>query len=425
MSVMHLGHQQLLTAIQHAPTYAISHTPSVDGIDAELYAHNIQSLKRKVRGQLGLLESHALTQLTLRNLSVSAFNEIQLSLEPHLDRLHIRIDFDSDTGGCIFKCPSAAHEAGLCAWQNLVALLQEIRMPLQLSQKVRWFAGAPDIPLRSLSGKQDSKKTPDLCLRYAGSSTPTIVIETGFSESCVLLRQDARRWLQGTYDPATDTGVQCVILFRIHKVMKQIFQNGYINTAVIDSYKNYRGIDIEIWRNQTIPGTCTPLLSGTTQGNAQKHTTPIMISAGGYSIEAIIEKEIPAWQEFIKTSKETLLHTKGHRDSAPIPRGVSQKESMDYITIYLEDIVSPANVPAARWETKYANIPIQLFLRGYLSTLDLELHHGREPQDNDTIVEEDAWAAFDMDEEALGISHDDSDKGSSDEGHEGAPTVLA
>ncbi|KAF8459314.1 hypothetical protein BGX38DRAFT_1325584 [Terfezia claveryi] len=94
-------------------------------------------------------------------------------------------------------------------------------MPSFLRKLITWSKGQADTALPPVSTGGKRIKSPDCSLGPADQALPTLVLETGYSESGSNLHNDAKTWLVRSIRDGVaeleDHAAQCVILLKVSK----------------------------------------------------------------------------------------------------------------------------------------------------------------------------------------------------------------
>ncbi|KAF8432868.1 hypothetical protein BGX38DRAFT_1333924 [Terfezia claveryi] len=319
--------------------------------------------------------------LCLTGLDPARFEKLYADLEPQLERSRMPIDYDADTCTWIIQCASGAHESGAAGWAKMVQILQSINMPMSAKSGMVWVGGQPDLRLSSASGAGLSCKTPDASLTFGWLTTSSIVLETGLSESMSKLRLDMRRLLQGGSKPETDSGLQCVILLRIHPVARRMARGEKVDwPSGGANATNDDAMTIEVWRNARDEDNDHKiiLLGGDKRGGSKRQqTNPILVSQQVYSLSQLQDDFIPEFKIKVLESQvmmeSALRAAKLCKRKPPIPRNVPMAAAPHhgeepYFTIYFEDLVTQSEVPRHLRNLIYVNVPYRIFIDAYLET---------------------------------------------------------
>lgn len=230
-----------------------------------------------------------------------------------------------------------------------------------------------------------------------------MALATELSESMQKLRLDSRRFLDGGCERETDSGVQCVILLRIHPIAREMVrgENVDLTSRNVDTTDN-NAMTIEIWRNARdetnghkliISGPNKPDSEGT--GSSQQYTNPILISRQVFTLSQLKYEFIPELQrKYLQPEgimEPALAAAKLCKAKPPIPRNIplnaaspegndltpadinpatfprhALDESIPYFTIYFEDLVTQSEVPDQLRNLIYINVPYRVFMDAYL-----------------------------------------------------------
>ncbi|RMZ76861.1 hypothetical protein DV738_g4694, partial [Chaetothyriales sp. CBS 135597] len=127
--------------------------------------------------------------LVFTNVSSTDRAEMDVALEKM--RIHTRMTYFMDENLLIVKFPTAKHEG---AHGDLMDMIKWKIMPMGISKRECKFVGATKYYGRRSSKEADSAFRPK-SLRPDDADWPTIVLESGLSESLPRLRLDAAWWL--------------------------------------------------------------------------------------------------------------------------------------------------------------------------------------------------------------------------------------
>jgi len=170
------------------------------------------------------VDPNAATTLCIHDLPPFEYHELFNHIEPLLEGFRIKIDFHDTT--LILCRPSYTYKFGAGGWHYLGNLLQtQMPMPPPLKQLIWWHRGQPDITLPPLSIGGLRIKCPDACLGSVGKHVPTLVLETGYTQTPAKMHAAARSWLHRIIHDETEAleegAVQCVILWKINGNLPQ------------------------------------------------------------------------------------------------------------------------------------------------------------------------------------------------------------
>jgi hypothetical protein len=86
-----------------------------------------------------------------------------------------------------------------------------------------------------------SRKEPDQCITPAGMYLPTIVVESGWSESRANLHRDRDLWLYGGYG-----SVQLILIIKWNKNVTYRTVRGDIEVFELDAQGNVHSLQTEV-----------------------------------------------------------------------------------------------------------------------------------------------------------------------------------
>lgn len=216
-----------------------------------------------------------------------------------------------------------------------------------------------------------------------------MVLETGLSESMPSLHRDAQRLLQGGCNPADDSGLQCVILLRVHPAAMDLVRrfNSTTPTPTTDSTtKAGVAMTIEIWRNARDEKDNHKLiilgLDKRGGGSGREHTNPILVSKHIFTLADLRDEFIPAFiqedSDLAPAPTATLSAAAASQayqgpSFPPIPRNMPLAAqpapvnvSTPYFTIYCEDLLTQSQVPAEMRERIWVNVPFRVFVDAFV-----------------------------------------------------------
>ncbi|RPB18427.1 hypothetical protein L211DRAFT_874838 [Terfezia boudieri ATCC MYA-4762] len=377
---------QLSTGIKHA----LQSVPTPDAI-ATLSRRAYTALTDLAKD----LETHSLfhtfvdptavSVLRVNDLSPSEYLELYNLLEPQLEGFRIKIDFHDTT--LIMRRPSETHECGVRGWISVGYLLQtQMPMPPEVNECFDWRKGQVDVQLPPLSPGGLRIKCPDACLGTVDDSIPTLVLETGYSQTVGEIHTVAKTWLwRPIMDERVareDHAVQCVIVFKINEnlskhwlpAFRQAFEKNNFNTnrdlapdpASFLSKVALQSIalTVEIWRNEK-DATTGELKRERTVRNRPTCTIPVCISTHSITTEQLFDTWIWEYLSDVRSRTQEAFHTL--QDHTPIPRStVCTAQQNKYFTLYLDDLTSPKDIPPNRRETVWINVPVTVWVWGYL-----------------------------------------------------------
>ncbi|KAF8429831.1 hypothetical protein BGX38DRAFT_1232919 [Terfezia claveryi] len=159
-------------------------------------------------------DQNPVTVLCINNLPPFEYLELYNLLAPQLDDFRIKIDFYDTT--LIMRRPSHTHESGVAGWNSVGSLLQN-KMPIPPAVKsyISWQKGQIDVNLPPLSPGDLRIKCPDASLGRRDRGIPTLVLETGYSQTPGKVHIVAKSWLwrlvRNEIEALEDHAVQCVI----------------------------------------------------------------------------------------------------------------------------------------------------------------------------------------------------------------------
>ncbi|KAF8415974.1 hypothetical protein EV426DRAFT_578941 [Tirmania nivea] len=328
--------------------------------------------------------SNSVTVLCIKDLPPVEYHELYNLLAPRLEGFRIKIDFYNTT--LIMRRPSQTHESGITGWNSTGNFLRsQMPMPPELRSHIHWQKGQIDVNLPPLTRGSLRIKCPDACLGPADEGIPTLVLETGYSQTLGEAHTVAKTWLWRLIEDQTedleDHAVQCVMVFKINQnltkdwlpAFQEFFQKqdfnvnrdfapdpaSYLPTAALLSI----ALTIEIWRNET-DTTTGALKREHSVRNRRTCTIPACISVHDITTEELFDTWI--WEYLSEVPSMTnSFHTL--RDDPPIPRSTPSTDHQNkYFTLYLDDLTSPTNIPQNHRGAIWINVPIKMWVWGYL-----------------------------------------------------------
>lgn len=367
------------------------------------------------------LETHSLfhtyadpnpvTVLCINNLPPFEYLELYNLLAPQLDDFRIKIDFYDTT--LIMRRPSHTHESGVAGWNSLGSLLQN-KMPIPPAVKsyISWQKGQIDVNLPPLSPGGLRIKCPDASLGRRDRGIPTLVLETGYSQTPGEVHNVAKSWLwrlvRNGIEALEDHAVQCVIVFKINENLTKhwlpAFRDSFkrqdfnISQDLAPDPASYQSeaalksiaMTVEIWRNET-DTTTGALKRQPTVRNRPTCTIPACISKHDITTKQIFNTWI--WDYLSEVRQGTNGTFDTLREHPRIPRStVSTGQQNRYFTLYLDDLTSPEHIPQNRRGTVWVNVPIKVWVWSYFNSQGV----GFDGWKRDTVVNsEDLWANWD------------------------------
>ena len=310
-------------------------------------------------------------ELCISNISVDEFELLYEDMSPELESLRIKIDFQNTH--VILKRPTETHECGVIGWAQLTPLLSQMDMPSFLRELITWSKGQADSALPPISSGGKRTKSPDCSLGPADQALPTLVLETGYSEPEGGLHNDATTWLvrliRDGVTELEDHAVQCVVLLKVSKKLAaycQKFRDARLAPGANEAEANItfpegNAIVIEVWRNSRDPKTGGFIKARTPRGR-KGQSIPVCISCHTITLKDLFEIWIPEFQEQIARKSSQRFETL--QDLDPIPRSVvgSSPANGPYFTLYLDDLLPPADIPKEVRGTVWVNIPVKLWI---------------------------------------------------------------
>jgi len=342
-----------------------------------------------------LTTENAGTALQIKNLPAPEFRELYKRLAAHLEAAKIKIDFSDTT--LIMRRPSQTHESGMKGWNALAVLLRsQMDMPPEVWGQIDWQKGQLDVNLPLLSPGGGRMKCPDACLGPVNKGVPTLILETGYSQTRTEVHSVAKSWLwrlirDGT-EALEDHAIQCVILFKVNETLSKRWlpafrksQEGQEFHVTQDSSTKPEAssflpraalsaiaLTVEIWRNETDPIT-KALKREHTVGNRPTCTIPTCISIHQITVQELFDTWI--WEYLAEPRKETLNIFDKVEDQPAIPRSrVSASVENKYFTLYLDDLTSPEHIPHDQRGEIWVNIPMKMWVWGYLVSQGVGFH---------------------------------------------------
>jgi len=253
------------------------------------------------------VDPNAGTTLCIHGLPPFEYHELYNLLELLLESSRIKIDFQDTT--LILRRPSYTYQFGAGGWHYLGNLLQtQMPMPPGLKRNIYWHRGQPDITLPPLSTGGLRIKCPDACLGSVDEDVPTLVLETGYSQTPGEMHTVARSWLHRLIHDETETleedAVECVILWKINGNLSKhwlpAFRESYErhdfnrhlapNQTSILSKVDLQSIAItvEVWRNEK-HATTGALKREQNIRNRPTCTVPVCISTHNITTEQLFD----------------------------------------------------------------------------------------------------------------------------------------
>jgi len=330
------------------------------------------------------VDPNAVTVLCINDLCPSEYHELYSLLASQLEGFRIKIDFHDTT--LILRRPSPTHESGVGGWGYVGNLLQtQMRMPSRLKRNIYWQRGQPDITLPPLSIGGLRIKCPDACLGSADEKVPTLVLETGYSQTPGEVHMVAKTWLWRLIKDGTealeDHAVQCVIVFKVNEnltkewlpAFRQSFERhgfilnrdrapdptSFVSKAALQSI----ALTVEIWRNEQ-DGTGA-LKREPSVRNRPTCTIPVCISTHNITTEQLFDTWIWEYLSDVRDGTDTIFHPL--QEYPPIPRPtVSPDQQNKYFTLYSDDLTSPKDIPDHLRGKVWINVPVKVWVWGYL-----------------------------------------------------------
>ncbi|KAF8416569.1 hypothetical protein EV426DRAFT_578657 [Tirmania nivea] len=333
-------------------------------------------------------DTNSVAVLCINNLRPFEYDELSKLLAPLLESFRIHIDFQNAT--LIMRRPSQTHESGATGWSTLIDLVKaQMPMPAALKYDITWNKGQPDVTLPPLSTGGLRIKCPDACLGPVGEDIPTLVLETGYSQTPGELHIVAKAWLhrliKDEMAPLEDHAVQCIILFKINENLSKKWLPAFreslerqdfdlnrdlapnASTFLSDAVLQTIALTVEIWRNESDASTGA-LKRERTVRNRPTSTIPVCISRHDITTSQLFDTWI--WQylsDFRNKSNSTFQELQKLQDQPQIPRSTISTDSQNkYITLYLDDLISPKDIEQDLRGTIWINLPIKLWVWGYL-----------------------------------------------------------
>ncbi|KAF8453702.1 hypothetical protein BGX38DRAFT_1176724 [Terfezia claveryi] len=317
------------------------------------------------------LETHSLfhtyvgpnqvTVLCIINLPPFEYLELYNLFAPQLDNFRIKIDFYDTT--LIMRRPSHTHESGSHGWISLGSLLRnKMAIIPEVKSYISWHKGQIDVNLPP-----------------SHPAIPTLVLETGYSQTPGEVHIVAKSWLwrlvRNEIEALEDHAVQCVIVLKINEnltkhwlpAFRDLFKRqdfnisqdlapdlaSYLSEAALKSI----AITVEIWRNQT-DTTTGALKREPTLRNRPTCTIPACISKHIITTKEIFSTCIWDYLSEVRQGTNDTFDTL--QEHPPISRStVSTGQQNRYFTLYLDDLTSPEHIPQNRRGTVWVNVPIK------------------------------------------------------------------
>lgn len=320
--------------------------------------------------------------LRIDNLPASEYEDLYLLLEPNLEQSRIKINYQ-DTS-LVMSRPSPTHESGVLGWQYLTTLLNsELDVETDVKELITWNKGQPDTKLPALSPGGLRIKCPDASLGSSESDIPTLVLETGYSERPTGLHDDARTWLSrlvaNRMAAVEEHAVQCVILFKINENLEKIWlpafqcaiaQNPTWDPQLAPSCPTFLSrqamqsvaMTVEVWRNEADGKGLKRTRSVRERATS---SIPVAISVQNITTSDLFTSWI--WEYLASVRDGTTSRFQAPSNSPPIPRSSVSEPStpQSYFTLYLDDLISPDEIPSDKRGTIWANIPVKMWVWAY------------------------------------------------------------
>lgn len=370
------------------------------GLTAEVTRQNaIETLDRagysKLEDLCSFLKKHAIVNskgapgqvLRILNLRLSDYEHVYKLLAPDLERFRIKIDF-KDTS-LILRRITPAHESGVAAWHSLTDLLRtELNAEPDLKSLIMYMKGQAYTTLPPLIFGGKRTKSPDASLGSEDHDHPTLVQETAYSESPNDLQQDAKDWLLRLVADGVaameEHATQCVILFKINPELNKTWIPAFqaaiagnfdwdpefappCSTFLSSQALDTTALTVEIWRNE-VDAASGGLKRHRSARGRPSLCTPVCISIDTISTTDLFNTWI--W-EYLAASR-VRRHTSFHaiQDKPPIPRSTVPSDgasySRGYVTLYLDDMLSPPEIRSEDRGTIWINIPVRMWVWAYL-----------------------------------------------------------
>lgn len=317
--------------------------------------------------------------LRIDHLTASEYEDLYPLLEPMLERSRIKINFQDSS--LVMSRPSPTHESGALSWQYLTTLLsRELDVELDVKELITWNKGQPDSKLPALSPGDLRIKCPDASLGSQEEDIPTLVLETGYTEDPSELHDAARSWLSrlvaNRMAALEEHAVQCVILSRINenlvKVWLPAFQSAIAQNPTWDpqlapsctTFLSEQGMQsvamtVEVWRNDA---DGEGLKSKQSVPERATSSIPVAISVHNITTSELFTSWI--WEYLASVRDGTTRRFQAPRDSSPIPRSsvCEPLTPKSYLTLYLDDLISPEDIPSDKRGTVWANVPVKVWV---------------------------------------------------------------
>ncbi|KAF8426079.1 hypothetical protein EV426DRAFT_573078 [Tirmania nivea] len=141
---------------------------------------------------------------------------------------------------------------------------------------------------------------------------------------------------------------------------------GHSSTFISQQALQSTAITVEIWRKETDPATGG--VKGLPSARSSRPTCSIPVCISSYNIITGEIFNTLIW-EYI-SQVDFNFHTRFHplHEHAPIPRFVvspATTPNMTYFTTYLDDLLSPVDIPPGQRATVWINIPVKIWIWGY------------------------------------------------------------
>ncbi|KAF8415555.1 hypothetical protein EV426DRAFT_579035 [Tirmania nivea] len=256
--------------------------------------------------------------------------------------------------------------------ENLIDLLEtQMPMPPELKSEITWNRGQPDVELPPLSINGRRIKCPDACLGPKDEDIPTLVLETGYNMA-----------IKDEIEALEDDAVQCVILLKINENLSKYWLPAFreslerrdfnfnqepvpdSTTFLSKTALQSAALTVEIWRNEK-DGSTGVLKCEYSVRNRPTCTIPVCISTHNITTDQLFDTWIWEYLSEVRAGTDSIFHDL--QDHPPIPRStVSTDRQNKYFTLYLDDLISPKDIVENRRGTIWVNVPIKLWVWGYL-----------------------------------------------------------
>ncbi|KAF8426080.1 hypothetical protein EV426DRAFT_573079 [Tirmania nivea] len=340
----------------------------------------------------GTKEGEIIRALGVTHLTALEYGELYLLLEPLLESFRIKIDFQDTT--LILRRPTATNESGAIGWHSLTSFIDSwMDMPPALKRVLHLSKGQPDVTLPPLApGVEGLRvKCPDACLGCVDEYIPTLVLETGYSQTPESLHGTAKQWLWrmvagNGVESVEEHAVQCVILFKINQKLASAWLPAFkdalgksqnyqwdqllappVSTFLSLAARHSAVLTVEIWRNEIDLAT-GGLKREPSVRNRSTCTVPICIST--HTITALQLFETWIW-EYLANVRDGQSNTSFEplQNQPPVPRSAISSiaaHEKNYFTLYLDDLLSPKDIPFGKRGTIWVNVPVKIWVWGYL-----------------------------------------------------------